>query len=117
MAQIEEGPVWYGWEVLILGWSGAFSSFPYFTIAWYANPLFVLTVILLVKDKPPVLFSALSGLLIALTAFFFKRVWNDKEPPEVIVTSYGAGFYLWLTSFVILAVAAWVVYRKESEFL
>ncbi|MFH2043847.1 MAG: hypothetical protein ABIK92_01720 [Pseudomonadota bacterium] len=94
--QIEPGPTWYGIGTLLLGWLPAlrdpFHNIEYWSISWFANPLFFTAFVLIRKKRPACLPIALLGLLIALTSLLFRRIWNDKEPPSIIITCHGIGF-------------------------
>ncbi len=106
----DPGETWYGIFVLLLGWAAALGSptrYQYWSIAWFANPLFFLAASLL-REKARFSFPiAIIGFIIALTSFFLKKIWNDKEPPSNLITGHGIGFYLWLMAFVLMIVASW----------
>lgn len=99
---VDEGYTWNGWKVLAFGWAAIFD----WTIAWYANPLFAIATILLLQKKSCCFYYAWAALLVALTSFFYRNIWNDKDPPEHIA-SYGIGFYFWLLAFIVLIWATW----------
>ena len=108
--EVEPGTTWYGVFVLILGWFAALGNperHEYWSIAWFANPLFFLSLAWVLKRKGAALIISLVALPLALTSLSVGRIWNDKEPPTVIVSGYGFGYYLWVLAFVFLVVAAW----------
>lgn len=114
---VDDGPTWYGIGVLVFGWLSAIGNpnrYQYWSIAWFANPLFFLALSQVRRSRPTGFLTALFGLSIALTSIFKKKIWNDKEPPEIVITDYGIGFYLWLLAFVMLSVAAWNVLKKNE---
>jgi hypothetical protein len=91
--------IWYGWQVLIGGWAGIFDG----TLAWYANPVLILTLILLDLDgldlKPLYIFYfSIIGFLLAVSSILYTRMWSDGDIPPTI-TDYGPGFYLWIFTF------------------
>jgi hypothetical protein len=114
--QIDPGETWYGIGVLLFGWMAALGSpsrHEYWSIAWFANPLFFLA-LALERSKRSLSFpTAILGLFIAITSVSFRKIWNDKEPPSIIIVSHGVGFYLWLIAFAVLIVASWRVFRRN----
>jgi hypothetical protein len=106
----DRGLTWHGIFVLLLGWAAALGSptrYQYWSIAWFANPLFFLAVARLRKKRASSFPISLIGLIVALTSFFLKKIWSDKEPPSTFITEYGVGFYLWLIAFALMVLAAW----------
>lgn len=101
----QPGEVWPGFAVLIVGPLGVLVT----QFAWFANPLFVLAVILMLLRQPP---SPTLGLIIAvpltlltLDALRWDRIHGDNG--HAMILSYGSGYYLWFG--VMLAAAAALV--------
>ncbi|MDR8016199.1 hypothetical protein [Ectopseudomonas guguanensis] len=103
---IEPGAIEYGYYVLLVGWLGLFD-----TVAWYANPAFFIAQYLYANNRPSAFHVALASVALASTAVFYKKIWNDKEPPEIIVTELGIGFYVWLSALVLLTLATYLSRR------
>ncbi len=78
--------------------------------AWLANPMaLVALILLLVRAEIPALFFSLAALLIAQQTWVLvgTPIWGDEGGvTKYLVTSLGAGFYLWNFSFILLAVAS-----------
>jgi len=100
---------WHGWQVLMLGWAGILDG----TVAWYSNPILLVSLNFRAKQKYSHLLMSCAPLLLASTSIFCREIWNDRDPPEQIV-KYGLGFYLWLLSFTVFAWVAWV---RRNELL
>jgi len=100
---VTRGKTWNGAKVLVFGWLGILDS----TIAWYANPLFLVSSALFFSKRSSCFHFAYAGLLLALTSFFSCNIWNNKDPLEHIA-AYDTGFYLWLFAFIFLIWATWL---------
>lgn len=89
------GPSWRGYEMLARGWSGVASG----VASWYANPLFVVTVILAWNGfKRTALAGAVLGLLLALSSFVAGET-ARRAGLAVPEFSFAAGFYIWLAAY------------------
>src|SRR5688500_15505787 len=85
--------VWPGYAVLILGPLAVLAM----QFAWFANLLLVPALILLARQRPPLVPSiAIAAVLalLALNALTWDRVYGDNS--DAMIQSYGAGYYLWL---------------------
>lgn len=80
-----------GYWILSLGWLGLF----FFQLAWLANPLNLIA-ILLIKQNPFVSFL-LSGLalLLATQSFLLFELPTGIQQEKIFIKELGGGFYLW----------------------
>ena len=104
--------VWYGWQVLLFGWAGIFDG----TVAWFANPVLILSLILLdLKNlnlkSIYLFFLSLFGFLLAISSLLYKKMWNDGGYSKI--TEYGPAFYLWIFSFILMMLL--IIYKIYSE--
>lgn len=108
----QAGSLYLGLAALLAGWLALFSFVP----AWLANISYVIALANLDANNPP-LKSIYTTLILALSSFLCI---NTKLPilgsersntyPEYI-SHFGIGFYCWLFSFLLLAVAC---YRRAK---
>lgn len=100
----------YGYQILLLGWFGLFAGI----FAWLGNPLFVKTLLLIrTKRYQEALYIAIASFAVGLTAFMVHRVpRNEGGVNDYIVDHLGIGYYVWLASFIALAVYS---YQKKLE--
>jgi uncharacterized membrane protein len=103
-------PALRGWDVLEQG----ASAWRQGVVAWYANPVFVVALILCWTRRFKFAFvAAVVGLLLAVSSFSAGMMAeNDGQP--VPAFSFAIGFYLWLFSFVAAILSAVVGLYKES---
>ena len=95
-----------GIEVLLTGW---FATASFYTVAWCANPLFLLTMfrILGSRKASPVGFSVLS-ILIALDTFRFVKAHVPSAGYMPDVYAYGWGCFLWFAALLLAVIASGV---------
>jgi hypothetical protein len=100
--------VMLGLRALVVGWSGVFAA----VVAWYANPFYLLGVVLAYFRQP--VLALLAGLVaIAISATVFSVVGRELPGDEGNVTKTTIikllpGCYVWLTSMILLPIAALV---------
>lgn len=102
-------PQWApGYETLITGWAGPLMVFwhPSFGMfAWYANVFLLICLSHMLRGRPPALHHAVSGIMLALTAFAPLYFYSDARGEDALCAR-GPGFWLWLSAFVVTAAAA-----------
>lgn len=92
-----------GFAVLERGWEGASRA----VLAWYANPLFVIAIVLgLQRYRRSAVVVAFAALALALSSFATNELaaLTGESVPNVTLL---AGFYVWLAAYVVLC--AWAV--------
>lgn len=99
----------YGYWVLLTGWLG----FLFFQFAWYANPLTVLTLLLMRRSPWWALFTSVLALLCMSQAFLFYEIPSDAKGNTIAIISRDVGFYCWIgmVSCVFYAVVMTLIYR------
>jgi hypothetical protein len=96
-----------GLTVLMLGWVGLLGLI----LSWLANPFFLAGLILLLIGEFRISrWIALAGLVIALQSFTVDAWWFN-EGSSTPITAFGAGFYVWFGSLVLLWVSV-LVFRR-----
>lgn len=104
--------VMFGLRALVVGWSGVFAA----VMAWYANPFWLLGVILACFRKS--MFAALAGIVaIAIATTVFSIIGRELPGDEGNVTKTTVvkllpGCYLWIASLVLIPLAA--LFQKLS---
>ena len=99
-------PPWmWGWFWFLVGPSGLFDG----QYGWFANPLMLLASLMHGRSaltRALTLGSASTAvLLVVVTPFAFTSFWIDGGGPG-IVCGFGPGYYLWLTSSVLVLIAS-----------
>ena len=95
------------WVLLLMGWMGVF----YGVITWLANPLLVLSWILCLRGelRAAVIVSA-AAVLLALSFLLHSTIVTSEAPTYEAVAGYGAGYWLWLASMLIMAAGSLRLY-------
>jgi hypothetical protein len=103
-----------GWLALLGGWMTGLNDLPS-AVSWFANLTYIIALILILKRKKPkpfraFIFAILSvvlgcGVLAAGKAFAGYSEIMGKLP-------MGFAFYAWIGSFILMALAAWIKFKK-----
>ena len=91
------------WGILLLGWLSLFAA-PWGLPAlamWLANPLFIVAWVYSVTGNRKGLLFAVPALICALSFLFLGSLHLDTEQP---IAGRGLGYYLWLSSMILLVV-------------
>lgn len=106
-AMAKNGEIVTGLYLLLFGWAGIIGG----VIAWYANPLYVISIILLLFKKHKVaLILLVISVVIALQSFIgipMQNFYNSGSP--------STGFYVWELSFIILSIHALKMFLEEKN--
>jgi len=99
----------HGYWILVTGWLG----FLFFQFAWYANPLTVLSLLLMRRNPWMALVASTLALLCMSQAFLFFEIPSDIHGNTIAITSRGLGFYCWvgMVACIFYAVVLTLVYR------
>ena len=104
---------WFGFEVLAMGWLGAFFG----QFAWFANLLLLLAIAMLLFRRWTA--TLVCSLLAALLALNTLLILSQEIPLDeggirhTEVTGLGVGFYIWLLS--LLSIGAGAVFLRQRE--
>lgn len=99
-----------GSQLLFMGWLGILYSG---VIPWIANPLYALAVLMFVFGQYRwATITGVAALLVALDSLRLDT-WRVDDKP-VPIDHYGVSFYLWQASFLILAIGAFVAWRRKQ---
>lgn len=109
--QLGEGAPLTGWTLLINGWRATGAG----VWAWFANPLFICAVALLLVRR-----ARAAGVLAALALVLGLSSLATgasvvRAGYSVPALSFGPGFYLWLTSLFALCLWAWVAANLKKK--
>jgi len=103
-------PALSGWAVLEQG----ASAWRQGVVAWYANPIFLVAVILCWFRRFRLAFAAAAiGLLLGLSSFSAGMM-AEGAGQSVPAFSFAIGFYFWLFAFAVVTAAAAAGIYKES---
>lgn len=104
----------YGMEALLLGWVEVIGEG---YSAWLANPLWLLTLALILGHAnrwiPTV--SSSVGLLLSLSFLLYHSVLVNEAGHKGTIIGYGSAYWLWVSSFVLLLGTSIVPAPKLNE--
>ena len=100
--------------MLLLGWMAVLGGGLFLTLIWLANPLYIFgTFLVLNKEKFAVIPVTLS-LLLAIYFTTLDSVMDGESGKTTAITQLGAGFYLWISSFITIFFAGVSIFRNEK---
>ena len=104
----------YGFQILLRGFPGIFWGI----VAWFANPLWVIALLLLfLKRVKAALAVSLVSLAIAFTSFLAigkdLGVWKSDVYHQVI-EGFLPGCFLWMASLAVVPLAYWLKITNKS---
>jgi hypothetical protein len=107
--------VMQGFQILLMGWMGVFVG----QLAWFANPLFALGLLLLsLRRRTAALVCGTGAMLAAGDTFvlFSQQLpANEGGVGKLILQHLRAGFYFWAAALVLLPLGALILrHRTES---
>jgi hypothetical protein len=87
----------HGDSSFLLGFVCLLFGFSY--LAWFANPLFLVSIILLSLNRSRMALAAsTASLILAATTFLIQKAPFNEAGHMANVVGYGLGFYLWIAS-------------------
>lgn len=87
--------------LFFLGWVSLFAGDLTFLI-WLANPLFIIAMILFLRNKKKAPLFGLLAVLCAADFLLMHTIVVSEQPAYARITVYKAGYWLWLGSMVVL---------------
>ena len=100
---------------LLVGWLGVFMLHPPAMI-WLANPILLISWIRIKKrEKQSLIFSSIS-LITMLSFLLFDEIILNESGALSRITSYGLGYWLWVSSaFIMVMGNGFLFYKKKKE--
>ena len=91
----------HGDSSFLMGFVCLLFGFSY--LAWFANPLFLVSIVLLSLNRLRMALAAsTASLILAATTFLIQKVPYNEAGHMANVVGYGLGFYLWIASMSVL---------------
>ena len=101
--------------VVLLGWMAILGGGLVPTIIWLANPLYFFGGFLILnKEKVGVVLVGLSVIL-ALYFTSLDSIMDGESGKSTAITKLGWGFYLWISSFVVMFLAGVSMFKKQKN--
>jgi hypothetical protein len=84
-------------------------------IIWLANPLCLISIIMLVKDNQKSKKLSFIALLLAISFAFWKEILANEGGGKAQIISLETGYYLWVLSIIVLNIGinSYFNYKKE----
>ncbi len=101
----------HGYKILVIGWQGPLQG----AFAWFANPLFLFSMLwLYVRERAWVaVIGSLLAFAVALDTFRFDALRLNANANETSVYGFGLGAVLWFVAMAVAIVAAGTYLKEE----
>lgn len=83
-------------------------------LIWLANPISLLAIILLIKDKKSSIKFSLLAFLIALSFTTWQKILKSESGAVGQIISLESGYYLWLSSIFLLLIGSIYYFKKYN---
>lgn len=100
---------WLGAQIFELGWLGLVVI----CAAWYANPVFLLSILILATNAKAPRLLAVAAVLLALDTFRFANMPPNPNAPNIY--AYGTGAVLWFAALLMVMIAAGVRHVEQRD--
>ena len=101
--------------IFLTGWMGVFTG-SFACIAWLANPLFVIALILFVRNRSAAIFVCLLAFVVAASFLLFHTIIDDEAGHYATITEHKTGYWLWLGSIGMLLISMVIWFACSSRF-
>ena len=100
--------------MLLLGWMAVLGGGLFLTLIWLANPLYIFGGFLVLNKEKYAVVPVTAALLLALYFTTLDSVMDGESGKTTSITELGAGFYLWISSFITMVVVGVMLFRNEK---
>lgn len=101
-----------GWGEFVFGWISLFSG----TVAWLGNPLLIASWVFLFRKKTSWAAGlAFLALLFMLSFLLNQRIVDSEAGTSTKISGYGLGYWLWLSSAVVVVLGACLALRTTPK--
>ncbi len=101
--------------MLLSGWMAVLGGGLFLTLIWLANPLYFFGGFLILNKEKFAVVPVTAALLLALYFTTLDSVMDGESGKTTAITQLGAGFYLWISSFIVLFIASINLFNKNNK--
>lgn len=87
-----------GYWILITGWIGPV----FLQSAWYANPLFLLSIIIFSARQHSAILFAILAIILASQSFLMFEIPTGINQDKIYIKELGPGFFVWFFAIILL---------------
>lgn len=108
----KKGSEMYGLALFLLGWADLSGD----GTSWLANPILLFSWVFMLVKQPKI--AAFLGLLSVAVALYYlteTEITVNEAGHKSSITSYGLGYYLWITSCVTMFIGSLMLLRSKPS--
>ncbi|MFV8346902.1 hypothetical protein [Flavobacterium sp. ZB4P13] len=84
-------------------------------IIWLANPLSLLSIVLLLNNKPIAIKFSLIALALSISFSTWSEILGDESGSMAKIISLELGYYLWVLSITILSIGTFTYFKMKKK--
>ena len=84
-------------------------------VIWLANPLCLISIFCLIMDKPIAVKFAFIAVILSISFYSWNSILAAESGTSGKILSIRQGYYIWITSIIILATGTYWYFRKYKE--
>lgn len=84
-------------------------------LIWLANPLYFISILLLLKRKKQSIKTSILATSVAFTFLFWKNILVSENGRNAEIVALKLGYWLWLSSLVVLTIGTIVYFEKYND--
>ncbi len=99
--------------IFLMGWMGPLGGAVIPFLFWCANPIYLFCICLFLnRNREQGFYISLVPIVIALVFMQMEKIMMSESGSESPITSLGAGYFLWLGSFLVLSIGTGIKFKK-----
>ncbi len=100
--------------ILLSGWMAVLGGGLFLTLIWLANPLYIFGAFLVLNKEKFAVIPVTLSLLLAIYFTTLDSVMDGESGKTTAITELGAGFYLWISSFITMFVVGVYLFAEKK---
>jgi hypothetical protein len=99
--------------IFFLGWMGFLGGAPE-SFFWFANPLFIVAIILFARQNAKAIFISSLATILAISFLTMDTFFANEGGGRSKITGYGMGYILWVSSLSVLSIGILITMARSS---
>ena len=103
------------WQYLTIGSVAVFGGSELEWLIWLANPLYIISIILFIKNYKLSMITAYLASFLALLFYTWEEIRVDEKGVTSKIIHFELGYYLWVSSILVLTSGIFIYFRHISK--
>lgn len=103
------------WQYLTIGSVAIFGGGILEWLIWLANPLYIISIILFIKNYKLSMITAFLASFLAVIFYTWEEIRVDEKGFTAKIIQFELGYYLWVSSILVLTSGIFIYFRHRSK--